>query len=120
MSKVLIPLSGDEIAPRFDLCTEVWIGELDDAGQITDDRILVMPQASAEDLCQYILSEKTDTVVCGGIETEYYDFLCWKKIAVFDSVIATRKQALNALSSGTLTSGQILYTRLTHPEQGGC
>jgi predicted Fe-Mo cluster-binding NifX family protein len=68
-----------------------------------------LPQASAEDLCQLILNEGVEVVICGGIENEYYEYLCWKKITVYDSVIALYSQALRAVVDGRLHSGAILY-----------
>ena len=111
MKKILIPIEGEEIAPRFDLATEVWIGWLGEDTKLVKESILVLPQASAEDLCQLILNEGVDMLVCGGIENEYYEYLCWKKIEVYDLVIASYSQALQAIKEGTLQSGAILYNQ---------
>jgi predicted Fe-Mo cluster-binding NifX family protein len=109
MYKILMPIEGEEIAPRFDLATEVWLGWINDQGELSKESILVLPQASAEDLCQLILNEGVEVVICGGIENEYYEYLCWKKITVYDSVIALYSQALRAVVDGRLHSGAILY-----------
>ncbi|AGW14662.1 NifB/NifX family molybdenum-iron cluster-binding protein [Megalodesulfovibrio gigas] len=107
MPRLLIPLLGLEVAPRFDLATEVWIGELDAATpeHITGSTIIVLPQASAEDLCQLILKEAVDVVLCGGIEEEFYDYLQWKRIQVIDSVIALADDAARAYGRGELGPG---------------
>ena len=99
--KILIPLFNDYIAPRFDLATEVLII---DAGEGGDDRekIVMLPQASAEQLCHMILMERIEVLICGGIEEEYYQYLKWKKIDVLDSVIGTWKSALEKYSQETL------------------
>ncbi|WP_148045627.1 hypothetical protein [Desulfosoma caldarium] len=63
------------MAPRFDLVSEVWVGAQGPDGRLLNERTVVMPQASADHLCQLILSEGTDLVVCGGVEQEYYNYL---------------------------------------------
>jgi hypothetical protein len=55
---------------------------------------MVLPQASAEKLCHMIITEDIQAVICGGIEEEYYDYLCWKRIDVMDSVIGRSAMAL--------------------------
>ncbi len=109
--KLLIPLYGDEVAPRFDLAGEVLIVALDDDRTIREDRIIVVSQASAEGLCHLILKEEIGAVICGGIEEEYYQYLKWKRVALVDAVIGPWKAALAAWVDGTLAPGSILYPR---------
>ncbi len=97
--------------PRFDLAAEVWIGLQGPDGTFVEERTIVLPQASAENLCHLILSEGAQVLVCGGIEQEYYDYLVWKKVTVYDGVIATVGLVKEALAKGTLTSGAILMER---------
>lgn len=111
--KILITLHDNEVAPRFDLATEVLIIAVDANGTTTEEKNIVLPQASAEALCQLILTEGVQTVVCGGIEEEYYQYLTWKKIKVLDSVIASRHSVLTAIGESTLTEGMILLERRT-------
>lgn len=106
--KMLIPLYDDEVAPRFDLATEVLIAEFDDEGNLTDQKNVVLPQASAEDLCQLILHEDISLVVCGGIEEEYYQYLTWKKIRVVDSIVGDHEQVVRSFKDGHLVEGAIL------------
>lgn len=94
--KLLIPIQGDDVAPRFDLAGEVLIIETDDQGTILRERTMVMPQGSAEDLCTLILTENVDTVICNGIEDEYYQYLVWKKVAVNDCVMEHYREAVNS------------------------
>lgn len=95
--KILIPIQDVDVAPRFDLATEVLIVQLDEQGTPIRERTMVMPHPSAEDLCTLILSEGVDTVICNGIEDEYYQYLGWKKITVFDSVMERYRDALQVL-----------------------
>lgn len=107
--KVLITLLNNDVAPRMDLCTEVLIGVLGEDNRILEQRHVILSRASADDLCQLILSEGTDVVVCGGIEEEYYQYLTWKKIQVVDSVIGSGQEALERVQKGTLVPGTILH-----------
>ena len=106
--KILIPLYGDQVAPRFDLATEVSIISIADDGRLMEKKIVVLPRASAEQLCHLILLEKIGTVVCGGIEDEYYQYLKWKNVNVLDSVIGAYKAVIKRLESGTLQAGDII------------
>ncbi len=106
--KILIPLMGEEIAPRFDLSTEVLILSSTEDLNDYEEKILVLPQSSAEDLCHLVLTEGIQLVICGGIEEEYFHYLSWKKIKVYDSVIGSWKAAIEKLRTGTLAAGTIL------------
>jgi predicted Fe-Mo cluster-binding NifX family protein len=106
--KILIALHGEEVAPRFDLATEVLIAVIQADGTVADERTMVLPQASVEKLCHMILTEDVGVVVCGGIEEEYYQYLTWKRVRVIDSVIGSCERALERLRSGTLQTGDIL------------
>lgn len=108
---LLIPIFGDDVAPRFDLAGEVFMAAADKDGRILEERIIVAPRASAEGLCHLILKEEIGTVICGGIEDEYYQYLKWKRIHLLDAVIGPWKAALAAWIDGTLSPGAILYPR---------
>jgi predicted Fe-Mo cluster-binding NifX family protein len=109
--KILIPLHGDEVAPRFDLAAEVWIGMMSDDGAVQEGRTVVLPQASSDSLCNLIVTEGVRVVICGGIEEEYYEYLRWKRVAVIDSVIGPYRKALEALGQSSLEPGAILFDR---------
>lgn len=106
--KILIPLYVDQVAPRFDLATEVLIVSMADDDRPIEKKTVVLPRASAEQLCHLVLLEKIGTVVCGGIEDEYYQYLKWKNVNVLDSVIASYKDVIKRLELGTLQSGDII------------
>jgi predicted Fe-Mo cluster-binding NifX family protein len=106
--RILIPLYADQVAPRFDLATEVSIVSIPDDGRPVEKKTVVLPRASAEQLCHLILLEKIGTVVCGGIEDEYYQYLKWKNVNVLDSVIGSCKKVIKQLESGTLCAGEII------------
>jgi predicted Fe-Mo cluster-binding NifX family protein len=116
--KVLITLHHSDVAPRFDLATEVIIATLGPDRSVSEQKNIVLPQASAETLCQLILGEAIQVVVCGGIEEEYYQYLTWKKIKVLDSVIASLEQVIHCLENGTLREGTVLMERARRGSDG--
>ncbi len=111
INKILIPLYAEEVAPRFDLATEVRIIITSTNNVIEEERTIVLSQASAEKLCQLILMENIKTVICGAIEDEYYQFLKWKKVLVFESVSGLCSIAFEHYIANTLKSGVMLFTR---------
>ena len=68
---ILITIWRDQVAPRFDLTSEVLIASLDPRGGLADTKTVVLPTVSSEDLCHMILTEAITTVICGGIEERY-------------------------------------------------
>ena len=109
--KALITLSENDVAPRFDLTTEVLITTLGADGPVAEDKTIVLAHASPEDLCQLILNEGIDIVICGGIEEEFFEYLTWKKVQVLDSVMGPWERALTGLRTGRLQAGAILFDR---------
>lgn len=107
--KILITIRKSNIAPRFDLTTEVLITTLGDEGNVEDEKTVVLPSASPEELCHLVLAEKVGTIICNGIEEEYYQYLNWKKVNVLDSVMGPWTRALEKYRRGKLTSGSILF-----------
>jgi hypothetical protein len=107
-TKVLITIQDNYLAPRFDLTTEVLIATVGDNGNVENEKTVVLPHASPEDLCHLILAEGVGTVICNGIEEEFYEYLMWKKTEVLDSVIGPCARALEIYSQGKLKPGMIL------------
>lgn len=112
IKKILIPIAGDDVAPRFDLATEVLIIIVSKNNAVEEERTIVLPRASAEKLCHLILTEHIHVVICGGIEDEFYQFLRWKQVTVYDAVIATWQEAFDGFLQNRLASGSIFYTRM--------
>lgn len=107
--KALIPLYGNDVAPRFDMATEVLIAIGDETSPQREEKIVVLSQSSSEQLCHLVLTEAVDAVICSGIEEEHYQYLTWKRVSVFDSVIGPWELALERFYQGKLRSGDILY-----------
>ena len=110
-NKILITLIENDVSPRFDLTTEVLISSLGVDGTIEENKTMVLAHESPEDLCQLILTEEVNVVICGGIEEEFFDYLTWKKVRVLDSVMGPWERALDRFRSGDLEAGSILYDR---------
>lgn len=102
MQKILIPIQGDYVAQRFDLATELVLAFAKDGALLETPHTVLMEKPSDEELCQLIISEKITDLVCGGIDEAHYNFLVWKKIAVFDAVLADWQTALDKAVSKTL------------------
>ncbi len=100
--KIIIPLFGNEVAPRFDLATEVLVISLELQSGEREEKTMVLPQASSEQLCHLALTEGAQVVICGGIEEEYFRYLVWKKIQVFDSMMGSWESAFDSTISKTL------------------
>jgi predicted Fe-Mo cluster-binding NifX family protein len=107
--KILIPLYEDDVAPRFDQAVEVLIASgIDKDGLPLNARTIILPQASSEQLCHLIIAEGVQTVICSGIEDDYYQYLTWKGIEVIDSVVGSSKSALKQYAANKLKPGDIL------------
>jgi len=111
MEKLLIPVQGDFVAQRFDLATEIIIAEFDKSGEMAGEpKTIIMERASDDELCQMIIDLNITDVICGGIEEQHYNFLIWKKVTVYDSIIAKWQVALEKAVAGLLEPGAILVT----------
>ena len=111
MKKIIIPLYGNDVAPRFDLAAEVVVVSRNKEVNHSEEKILVLPKSSAEQLCRLILTEEAQVLICGGIEDEYYQYLTWKQVLVVDSVIGNWRVILKAFQKGKLKQGDILCER---------
>jgi predicted Fe-Mo cluster-binding NifX family protein len=107
-TKILIPFHENVVAPRFDLATEALIVSGIGKDGSWDKRMVVLPRASADQLCHLIITEGVKIVICSGIEDDYYQYLIWKRIEVIDSVIGSSEAALKRFFEGTLNPGEIL------------
>lgn len=115
-AKVLVPVHEDRVAPRFDLAAEVRVATVGPGGRLGGEKLLILPQPSAEQLCHLILSESVTVVICGGIEEEHFDYLTWKKITVIDDVIGPSRWALETFACGRLARGQVCQDQAGRPK----
>ena len=109
--RILITVAKDEIAPRFDLTTEALLLNISESGEVVLRKSFLLAHASGDELCDLALSRDIGTIVCGGIEDEYYHYLRWKRIDVIDSVMGPLESVVSRLATGSLKAGDILYDR---------
>ena len=109
--KALVTILEKDIAPRFDLATEVLVSSADANQKAEKNRAIVLARESEEDLCRLILDEEIEVVICGGIEQDILDYLKWKNVRVLDSVMGPWKRALKRFREGKLASGAMLFDR---------
>jgi len=107
-TKVMIPLHKDEVAPRFDLSTEVLMAWCSDEGNVEQEKLLILPGPSAERICHMAITEHVQVIICGGIDQEVFDYLTWKKVDVIDDVIGRAATVLRRYLSGRLQRGDIV------------
>lgn len=107
MRKTLVTLDLDHVSPRFDLTAEVWLGRTGPHSPPTG-KTLVLSSASADELCKLVLTENVELVVCGAIEDKYHDYLQWKGVEVYDSVVGHLDAVIHALDENSLESGAVL------------
>lgn len=106
--KILITIVGSDVAPRFDLVMEVIVFHVEDGKVLGEPRTILLPGASAEELCSLIIKEDISLVITGGIEDVHYQYLTWKKVQVIDGIIGPYGKALESVLAGELERNQIL------------
>jgi predicted Fe-Mo cluster-binding NifX family protein len=106
--KLMITTRGDFVAPRIDLSPEVIIATYYDRKLLEDPHSIIVSDISSEIICELALQENVATVICGGIEEQYYQFLIWKKIKVIDGVVGPLDDVLRLALNDTLQPGAIL------------
>ncbi|MDF1592649.1 MAG: hypothetical protein RQ753_07200 [Desulfurivibrionaceae bacterium] len=108
MTKILLTLTNDMIAPRFDLATEVLIVARENKQISGNPKSMLLPGPSADELCGLILKEDISILVCGGIEEEHCQFLTWKRVTVLDRVIGKSEDVIRQVLDDTLHPGDIV------------
>ena len=108
MQKLLIPIQGDYVAPRFDLVTEILIAGIENGTLLGEPKTIIMERPSDEGLCQLIIEEHITDMICGGIEELHYNFLAWKKVNILDGIIGDWQTALDMALAGSLAQGAVL------------
>lgn len=106
--KILVTLHNNNIAPRFDLTTEVLIAKIV-RGKISGaPRTILLPGPSSDELCSLAIKEELSIIICGGIEDAHFQYLTWKKIEVIDRIIGPAEKAITLAITQKLQSGTII------------
>lgn len=108
--KAVVMLWDQYVSPRFDLTGEILVAVIED-GKVTETRTVIPAQASADENCRLIIAEQADAVITGGIQRRYYEYLKWKKVEVYDSVMGPWEKALALLAKGELMPEAVLHDR---------
>ncbi|WP_029897761.1 NifB/NifX family molybdenum-iron cluster-binding protein [Desulfohalovibrio reitneri] len=103
------------VCSRFDQAQAVLLATIRE-GEVVECNDIILGPTTPEKLCQFILGEDADTLVTGGIQRRYFEYLTWKKVDVLDSVMGPWETALKLLTKGELRPGSVLYT----PEENSC
>lgn len=106
--KFLVTTQAEDVAPRFDLATEVTIVTIVNNRQTGEPRTILLPGPSADELCGLVLKEDVSVVICGGIEEEHYQYFSWKKIKVIDRVIGRTVEVLRLAIANKLRPGAVV------------
>lgn len=109
--KLLITLRNNDIAPRFDLTTEVLIARIAGGKVSGTPRTILLPGPSSDEVCSLAIKEEISLLICGGIEDTHFQYLTWKKIKVIDRIIGPAKEALAMAMAKNLQPGAIIRTR---------
>lgn len=104
----MVTVRGDFVSPRFDMSSEVIIATCYDGKMLEAPRSLILSNVSAEVICDLVIREGINMVICGGIEEQHYQFLTWKQITVYDGVIGPHTQVLDMALANSLRPGIIL------------
>jgi predicted Fe-Mo cluster-binding NifX family protein len=102
--KVAIPLFKDRISPRFDVCPEIWIVELDD-GKVVNQEKWLMESFNLQKRLDQLTSKGVDKVICGGIDSFCVDQLGNRGIDVIHNVAGKAREALDLFLRGALRPG---------------
>jgi predicted Fe-Mo cluster-binding NifX family protein len=102
--KVAIPLFKDRISPRFDVCPEIWIVELNN-GEIVNQEKWPIETWNLQQRIDQLTSNGVDKIICGGIDSFCIDLLGNRGIDVIHNVAGEAGKALNLFVRGVLRPG---------------
>ncbi|MFA7383813.1 MAG: hypothetical protein WC001_10215 [Desulfurivibrionaceae bacterium] len=108
MMKIVATLQNNDIAPRFDLTTEVLIAKIVRGKISGEPRTVLLPGPGSDALCSLVIREEASLVICGGIEEAHFQYLVWKKIEVIDRVIGPAVEAIALAIVKQLRPGEIV------------
>ena len=109
--KYILTIAGENISPRLDMTSEILIATARNGELVEPPKTILLNRPSSEDMCELIIKEGADCLICGGIEERYYKYLNWKKTKVIESIIGTHSEALQLASKKQLRPGTILAAR---------
>ena len=106
--RYIITIAGNYISPRLDMTLEILIANSKNSELVGKPQTILLNRTTSEDMCELIIKENADILICGGIEERYYKYLQWKKTNVIESVIGPHEKVLNLAIKKQLAPGQIV------------
>jgi predicted Fe-Mo cluster-binding NifX family protein len=102
--KIALPLFRDRISPRFDVCPEIWIIELNN-GEVINQEKWPMGNFNLQQRLDQLTSNGVDKLICGGIDSFCMDHLGTMGIDVIHNVAGEAGEVLNLFIRGVLRAG---------------
>jgi predicted Fe-Mo cluster-binding NifX family protein len=102
--KVAIALFKDRISPRFDVCPEIWIIELNN-GEVISQEKWPMASFNLQQRLDQLTSKGVHKIICGGIDSFCIDHLGNNGIDVIHNVAGEAGEVLNLFIRGMLRPG---------------
>ena len=102
--KVAIPLFKDRISPRFDVCPEIWVVELNE-GEVVNQEKWPVESFDLQQRLDQLTSRGVDKIICGGIDSFCIGQLGNRGIDVIHNVAGEAGEALNLFLRGVLRPG---------------
>jgi predicted Fe-Mo cluster-binding NifX family protein len=102
--KIVIALFKDRVSPRFDVCLEIWIVELNN-GEVINQEKCQMARFNLQQRLDQLASKGVDKVICGGMDSFCIDHLGNMGIDVIHNVAGEAREVLNFFIRGVLRPG---------------
>ena len=102
--KVAIALFKNRISPRFDVCPEIWIVELNN-GEVTNQERWATGSLNLQERLYQLTSKGVDKIICGGIDSFTTGQLQNRGIDVIHNVAGEAEEALTLFIRGVLRPG---------------
>jgi predicted Fe-Mo cluster-binding NifX family protein len=102
--KIAIPLFKGRISPRFDVCPEIWIVELNN-GEVINQEKWPMESFDLQQRLDQLTSNGVDKIICGGIDSFCIGQLGSRGVDVIHNVAGEAGEALNFFIRGVLRPG---------------
>ena len=99
-----ITLLGSRVSPRCTYADSILFVSQRSNKIITKKRVQVN-NLSLDEVCEALVQNRVDTLVCGGITGDSKEFLRTRNLAIIDNVTGTADNIIQALISGKLKQG---------------
>jgi len=102
--KVGIPLFKDRVSPRFDVCPEIWVVELN-SGEVVSQEKWAMEDLNLQQRIDQLTFKGVNKIICGGIDSFCVDRLGNRGIDVIHNVAGEAIEVLDLFLRGVLRPG---------------